>query len=72
MLSALTETGKAELIIPVLKQWSYTGRRVIMSSLANTPCAMLSVSGVLEKLNTTLGTSYTLDSVDSVLKSYVA
>ncbi len=50
----------------------YTGRRVITSSLANTPCATLGVGGVLEKLNTALGTSYTLDSVNSILESYVA
>ncbi len=56
----------------MLKQRSYTGRRVITSSLANTPCAALGVHGVLEKLNTALGKSYTLDSVNSVLESYVA
>ncbi len=50
----------------------YTGRRVITSSLANTSCATLGVGGVLEKLNTALGTSYTLDSVTSILESYVA
>ncbi len=50
-LSALMETGKAESTIPVLKQHSYTGPRVITSSLANTPCAMLVVGRVLEKLN---------------------
>ncbi len=71
-LSALTETGKAESTIPVLKQRMYTGRGVITSSLANTPCANLGVDGVLKKLNTALGTSYTLDSVNSVLESYVA
>ncbi len=56
----------------MLKQRSYTGRRVITSSLANTSCAKLGAGGVLEKLNTTLGTSYTSDSVNSVLESYVA
>ncbi len=50
----------------------YTGRGVITSSLANTPCANLGVDGVLEKLKTTLGTSGALDSVISILKSYVA
>ncbi|KAK0429885.1 hypothetical protein EV421DRAFT_1913810 [Armillaria borealis] len=65
-LSTLTETGEAESTIPVLKQRSYTGSRAITSSLANTPCATLGVSGVLEKLNTMLGTSYTSGSVVSM------
>ncbi len=72
-LSALTETGQAELtIIPVLKQRSFTGKWVIPSSLANTPCANLGLDGVLQKLNTMLGTSYTLDPILSVLHSFVA
>ncbi|PBK62362.1 hypothetical protein ARMSODRAFT_1008301 [Armillaria solidipes] len=71
-LSALTETDKAKSAIPVVKQRLYTGRGVITSSLANTPCAALGVGGVLEKLNTTLGKSYASDSVNSVLDSYVA
>ncbi|KAK0224352.1 hypothetical protein IW262DRAFT_1493122 [Armillaria fumosa] len=58
-LSALAETGRAEFTIPVLKQRSYTGNApVISSALANTPCADLGIGGVLEKLNATLGTSY--------------
>ncbi len=56
----------------MLKQRHFTGPRVITSSLANTPCATLRVDGVLEKLNTALGASYNLDSVNSVLESYVA
>ncbi len=36
-LSALSETGKAESTIPVGKQRSFTGPRVITSSLADTP-----------------------------------
>ncbi|SJL13358.1 uncharacterized protein ARMOST_16800 [Armillaria ostoyae] len=72
-LSSLTETGKEESTIPVLKQRSYTGRKpVIPCALADTPCADLGVEGVLEKLNTTLGTSYALDYVVSILDSYVA
>ncbi|SJL13331.1 uncharacterized protein ARMOST_16771 [Armillaria ostoyae] len=73
-LSALTETDKAKSTIPVLKQRSYTGQGVIRSSLANTPCADLSVGGVLKELNTTLGTSYTSRSrsVVSILEPYVA
>ncbi len=51
----------------------YTGRGVITSSLWPTPpVPTLGVDGVLEKLKTTLGTSYALDSVISILESYVA
>ncbi|PBK59023.1 hypothetical protein ARMSODRAFT_80043 [Armillaria solidipes] len=71
-LSSLSEANREELTIPVLKQRSYTGKKVIPSSLANTPCADLGVDGVLEKLNTTLGTLYALGYVISVLDSYVA
>ncbi len=61
-LSALAETGRVESSIPVLKQRSYIGRNpVISSALAGTPCADLGVDGVLEKLNATLGTAYSLD-----------
>lgn len=61
-LSALKETGQADSTIVVLKQRSYTGKKpVITSALANTSCADLGVDGVLEKLNTRLGTSYTLN-----------
>ncbi|PBK62345.1 hypothetical protein ARMSODRAFT_964208 [Armillaria solidipes] len=81
-LSALTETGQAESSIPVLNQQSYTGNKpVIPSTLANTRCADLGIDGVLEKLNTTLGMSYTLGSrilcllrittLHSILKPYV-
>ncbi|PBK59609.1 hypothetical protein ARMSODRAFT_966750 [Armillaria solidipes] len=81
-LSALTETGQAESTIPVSNQWSYTGNKpVIPSALANTRCADLGIDGVLEKLNATLGTSYTLGSrilrllrittLHSILKPYV-
>ncbi|KAK0224353.1 hypothetical protein IW262DRAFT_1481655 [Armillaria fumosa] len=82
-LSALGETGHAELTIPVLKQRSYTGNApVISSALADTPCADLGMDGVLEKLNVTLCTSYSLRSKDlrpwkkttlhSILEPYVA
>ncbi|PBK62330.1 hypothetical protein ARMSODRAFT_943203 [Armillaria solidipes] len=82
-LSALTETGHAESTIPVLKQRLYTGNQLVISSaLANTRCADLGIDGVLEKLNATLGTSYTLGSqifrllgiatLHSILKPYVA
>ncbi|KAK0430571.1 hypothetical protein EV421DRAFT_2090758 [Armillaria borealis] len=72
-LSSHTEANREGSTIPALWQRSYTGRKVISSALANTFCADLGVDGVLEKLNTILGTSYTLDeSVISVLNSYVA
>ncbi|KAK0479131.1 hypothetical protein IW261DRAFT_1336747 [Armillaria novae-zelandiae] len=62
-LTAVAETGRVELTIPVLKQWSYTGNgAVIPSALANIPCAGLGVDGVLEKLNAVLRTSYPLGS----------
>ncbi|KAK0445321.1 uncharacterized protein EV420DRAFT_972260 [Desarmillaria tabescens] len=71
-LSALTETGRDESTIPVLKQRSYTGTNVIPSTLADTPCADLGVRGVFEKLNTTLGTSYTPSPLlFSLLESYI-
>ncbi|KAK0211926.1 hypothetical protein IW262DRAFT_341734 [Armillaria fumosa] len=60
-LSAFTEAGRAELSIEVPKQRSYTGSSpVIPCSLADTPCATLGAQGVLDRLNATLGTSYTL------------
>ncbi|PBK72024.1 hypothetical protein ARMSODRAFT_1016028 [Armillaria solidipes] len=63
-LSAFTETGQAESSIKVPKQRSYTGLSpVISSSLADTPCATLGIEGVLDRLNTTLGTSHTLDTL---------
>ncbi|KAK0438814.1 hypothetical protein EV421DRAFT_2021134 [Armillaria borealis] len=58
-LSAPTGTGQMASI-PVLNQQSYSGRKpVIPSALADTLCADLSISGLLEKFNTALGTSYT-------------
>ncbi len=57
-LSAFEETGQAESTIPVLKQRSYTGERVITSALANSPWIDLGVDRVLKELNTKLGTSY--------------
>ncbi|KAK0467626.1 hypothetical protein IW261DRAFT_1573800 [Armillaria novae-zelandiae] len=69
-LTSLTETGQDESTIPVLKQRSYTGEKVIPSALADTLCADLGVEGVLKELNTTLGTSYPLHSVISILDSY--
>ncbi len=62
-LSALTETGRDESTIPVLKQQSFTGTKVIPSALADTPCVDLGVHGVFEKLNTILGTSFSLSPI---------
>ncbi|KAK0431336.1 hypothetical protein EV421DRAFT_1911985 [Armillaria borealis] len=73
-LSAFTETGKPEFSISVLKQRNYTGGDpIITSSLADTPCIYLGVEGLLEKLNTILGTSYTLEirSLCSLLEAYI-
>ncbi|PBK64789.1 hypothetical protein ARMSODRAFT_978758 [Armillaria solidipes] len=59
-LSAPTGTGQIASI-PVLKQWSYIGKRpIIPSPLADTPCSDLSIQGLLEKFNIILNTSYTL------------
>ncbi|PBK61134.1 hypothetical protein ARMSODRAFT_1089845 [Armillaria solidipes] len=74
-LSAFTETGKPESSITASNQRQYTGRKpVIPSSLANTPCTDLGVAGLLEKLNTTLGTSYTLKTpfLPSLLESCIS
>ncbi len=73
-ISALTETGQAESSIEVPLQRSYTRRRpVVPSSLADTPCTTLGIQGVLDKLNATIGTSYTLGipSLRSILKDCV-
>ncbi|KAK0493531.1 hypothetical protein EDD18DRAFT_1107917 [Armillaria luteobubalina] len=68
-LSAFTETGRAEVSIEVPKQRSYRQRwytdPVIPRSLADTPCATLGVQGVLDRLNATLRTSYTLPTAPS-------
>ncbi|SJL15304.1 uncharacterized protein ARMOST_18797 [Armillaria ostoyae] len=73
-LSASTKIGQAELSIALPNQCSYTGRKpVILSSLADIPCVNLGVTKLLEKLNTILGTSYTLQtlSLSSLLKVYI-
>ncbi|KAK0499338.1 hypothetical protein EDD18DRAFT_1440987, partial [Armillaria luteobubalina] len=71
-LTSLSETGQEESKIPVLKQRSYTGIWVISSALADTLCVDLGVNGVLKELNTALGTSYKLGSVNSILEPYIA
>ncbi|KAK0500943.1 hypothetical protein EDD18DRAFT_1280248 [Armillaria luteobubalina] len=63
-ISAFTETGREESSIAVPLQRAYTGRKpVITSHLANTPCATLGVQGLLDQLNATLATSYSLDNL---------
>ncbi|PBL00181.1 hypothetical protein ARMGADRAFT_1072558 [Armillaria gallica] len=60
-ISAFTETGQEESSIIVPLQRSYTGKRVISSRLADTPCTTFSLQGFLDQLNTTFGTTYSLD-----------
>ncbi|KAK0500894.1 hypothetical protein EDD18DRAFT_1459571 [Armillaria luteobubalina] len=61
-ISAFTETGREESTIVVPKQRAYIDRKpAITSHLADTPCATLGVQGLLDQLNTTLVTSYSLD-----------
>ncbi|KAK0465664.1 hypothetical protein IW261DRAFT_1613416 [Armillaria novae-zelandiae] len=75
-ISSQTETGQAEESIMIPYQRAYTGRKpVISSSLADTPCSSFGIQGLLDKLNTTLGTSsYTLDtpSVCFILEDCIA
>ncbi|SJL13418.1 uncharacterized protein ARMOST_16861 [Armillaria ostoyae] len=73
-ISAFTETGLEESSIIVPLQRTYTGRKpVISSSLADTPCATLGIQGLLDQLNTTLGTSYSSDnrSLSSLLEDCI-
>ncbi|PBK67018.1 hypothetical protein ARMSODRAFT_1020982 [Armillaria solidipes] len=61
-ISAKAETGRVESSIAVPLQRIYIGQKpVISASLADTLCATFGVRQLLDKLNTTLGTSYTLD-----------
>ncbi|PBK77594.1 hypothetical protein ARMSODRAFT_949540 [Armillaria solidipes] len=74
-ISSWTEIWQTKKSVKVPKQRAYTGREpVISSSLANIPCSSLGIQWLLDVLNTTLGTSYTLDtpSVSSVLKDCIA
>ncbi len=75
MISSQTEIGQTEESIKVPNQQAYIGREpVISSSLADTPCSNLGLQGLLYLLNTTLGTSYTLDtpSLSFVLTDCIA
>ncbi|PBK88111.1 hypothetical protein ARMGADRAFT_1065775 [Armillaria gallica] len=63
----------SSIIVPM--QRAYTGTKFILySSLADTPWNDLGVDGLLDRLNTTLGTSYTLDSpsISSALEDCIA
>ncbi|KAK0222234.1 hypothetical protein IW262DRAFT_1296809 [Armillaria fumosa] len=79
-LDAFTETENVAANILVPNQWSYTGRKpVISSTLANGLCAYFGIYSILQTLNSILCTSYTLDfqlssmrTVRSVLESYIA
>ncbi|KAK0245452.1 hypothetical protein EDD85DRAFT_943878 [Armillaria nabsnona] len=74
-ISSQTEIGRAEESVKVPKQRAYTGRKPVISSpVANTPCSSLGIHGLLDLLNTTLATSYTLDtpSLSFVLKDCIA
>ncbi|PBK90382.1 hypothetical protein ARMGADRAFT_1032424 [Armillaria gallica] len=75
MMSARTEIDQVEEEIIVPSQRAYTGRKpVIPASLVNTPCTTLSIRGLWDRLNTTLGTSYTLDTpnLSSLLEDCIA
>ncbi|KAK0198024.1 hypothetical protein F5146DRAFT_1130968 [Armillaria mellea] len=74
-ISSQTEIGQTEESIKVPNQRVYTGRKpIISSSLADTPCSGLGIEGLLDLLNITLGTSYTLDtpSLSFLLKDCIA
>ncbi len=74
-ISAFAEAGLEESLITVPKQWAYTGRKPVISSrLADTLCATLGVQGILDQLNTILGTSYTVEmpSLSSLLEECIA
>ncbi|PBK86140.1 hypothetical protein ARMGADRAFT_1035862 [Armillaria gallica] len=62
MIYACTEINQAEEEITVPSQRIYTGAKpVISATLANTPCTTFGLRGLLEQLNDTLRTSYTLE-----------
>ncbi|SJL02735.1 uncharacterized protein ARMOST_06071 [Armillaria ostoyae] len=72
ILSGCEESGQNDIsiVLPLPGQRSYTDDKpVIKSSLANTPCFKLGVNELLEKLNSTLGTSYILEILSESLQS---
>ncbi|KAG7439526.1 uncharacterized protein BT62DRAFT_1013822 [Guyanagaster necrorhizus] len=75
VIAAFTETGQAESSIKVPEQRAYSGRKpIIPSPLADIPCTTLGVQGLLNQLNTTLGTSHTLANafIFSLLEDYIS
>ncbi|PBK77566.1 hypothetical protein ARMSODRAFT_949504 [Armillaria solidipes] len=76
-ISSQTEIGQTEESIKVPNQRAYTytgGKAVISSSDADKSCSSLGIQGLLDLLNATIGTSYTLDTpfLSSVLKDCIA
>ncbi|KAK0444906.1 uncharacterized protein EV420DRAFT_1751701 [Desarmillaria tabescens] len=73
-ITAPIEDGLSIQDIKVPSQREYKGRKpVIESSLADAPCAELGVKGLLETLNSTLGTSFNLTpSLSSLLEAYIS
>ncbi|PBK78246.1 hypothetical protein ARMSODRAFT_1010845 [Armillaria solidipes] len=72
-LSATDHVNESQIKVPL--QRSYPGPKpVIRASLANTHCDELEVHGLLNRLNSTLGTSYTQDTpgVSSLLEHCVS
>ncbi len=77
-ISTHTETGHAEEEMAVPLQQTYTGTKpVILAILANAPCTVFGLYGLLERLNTNLGTSLTLETLalsslleDCIVKNY--
>ncbi|KAK0499348.1 hypothetical protein EDD18DRAFT_1069168 [Armillaria luteobubalina] len=59
-------------MVPVIKQRSYTGEKAIQSALADILCVDLGVKRVVDELNNIFDTSYTLDSVTSILNPYIS
>ncbi|PBK77599.1 hypothetical protein ARMSODRAFT_1012743 [Armillaria solidipes] len=74
-ISCETEIGQMEESIEVPNQRAYTSEKPVISSfLADIPCSSLGIRWLLNLLNRTLGTSYTLDTLSllSVLKDCIA
>ncbi|SJL00484.1 uncharacterized protein ARMOST_03797 [Armillaria ostoyae] len=72
-LFASDHVNESRIEVPL--QRSYSGPKpVILSPLANTHCVKLEVHGLLKRLNSTLGTSYTQDTpgVSSLLEHCVS
>ncbi|PBK90093.1 hypothetical protein ARMGADRAFT_1082978 [Armillaria gallica] len=73
-ISAFADMGQSDSSIIVPLQWLYTGRKPVISScLADTPCAVFNVLGLLDILNGILRTAYSLDtpSLPSLLQDCI-